>query len=289
MLMRLGSYEKMLERLRPGPLLDLLIHQAPDAAFFIKDRDGRFVTGNQALIRILGATSIRDIEGLTDTAFTADFLAEAFRADDRLVLEKGRTIRDKVELVPTPDTLEWRRTTKIPLHDHEGRIIGLAGTTRAINDSDEAYRDHPEMRAIVAYIQSHFQEGVTKAAMARSARVSLSTVERLFRKTFGITPGQYARKIRLNAACQMLRTTSIPLQKIAAACGFFDQTSMTHAFRSEINITPARYRDHFRNTNHAAAAADPAAPANTRERPHERKKNPRAAARPRRVRSSARC
>jgi len=77
----------------------------------------------------------------------------------------------------------------------------------------------------------------------------VSTVERLFRKTFGITPGQYARKIRLNAACQMVRDTNRPLDAIAKACGYFDQTSMTHAFRSEIKITPHRYRQRFRNTS----------------------------------------
>ena len=245
--MRQPVYEEMKGRLRPGQLLDLLLTRVPGVAFFVKDPQYRFVTGNQALLQLLGAASVDEIVGQTDVAFTADFLADAFRADDRSVLEEGRVILDQIELVPTPETLEWRCTSKVPLYDNQNRIIGLAGITRNINDSDAVYRDHPGMHTIVDYIQAHYQEGVTKADLAEAAGISISTLERLFRKMFGITPGQYARKIRLNAACQLIRDTNRSLVEIAAACGFSDQASMTHAFRSEIKITPNRYRQRFSN------------------------------------------
>lgn len=247
-LMTLSAYEDMKCRLRPGQLMDLLFDRVPDVCFFIKDLEYRFVTGNLALVRLLGASSIDDVVGKTDREFSADFLADSFRADDRSVLKEGRILLDQVELVPTPDTLEWRCTSKIPLYDVRNQIIGLAGMTRKINDTDAAYQDHPEMHTIVEYIQAHYHESLTKADMAKSADVSVSTVERLFRKTFGITPGQYARKIRLNAACKMIRDTDRSLLDIAKTCGFFDQTSMTHTFRSEIKITPNRYRQRFSNT-----------------------------------------
>ncbi len=246
--MKPSAYEEMKARLRPGQLLELLLLRVPDVAFFIKDTEYRFVTGNSALLRLLGVSSLAEVVGKTDMAFTADFLAEAFRADDRAVMEDGLLILDRIELVPTPETLEWRSTTKVPLYDVDNRVVGLAGLTREISDTDAAYRGHPEMHTIVEYIQGHYQEGLTNADMAEAAGVSVSTLERLFRKTFGITPGQYARKIRLNAACQMIRDTNRSLADIARACGFFDQTSMTHAFRSEIKITPSRYRQRFRTT-----------------------------------------
>lgn len=240
-----SAFDEMKKRLRPEQVLELLFDRVPDVAFFIKDDQYRFVTGNPALLRLVGAATLDEVIGKTDTAFTADFLAEVFRADDRLVLEDGEPILDRVELVPTPDTLEWRCTTKIPLYDHDGQIIGLAGMTREIRDSDDAYRNHPGMHGIVDYIQAHYREGITKADMARVADISISTLERLFRKTFGITPGQYVRKIRLNAACQLIRETDRSLADIARTCGFFDQTSMTHSFRTELKITPNRYRNRF--------------------------------------------
>ena len=254
--MHTPSYDEIKRQLRPGQLLDLFFDQLPDVSFFIKDLDYRFVTGNAALLRLLGVSSVDDIIGRTDTAFTVDFLAEAFRADDRQVLEQGRPIVNQVELVPTPATLEWRTTTKIPLYDKDNQIIALAGMTREIRDSDEVYRDHPEMHIIVDYIQAHYRDGLTKADMARAADISISTVERLFRKTFGITPGQYARKIRLNEACRLIRESENSLSDIAATAGFFDQASMTHAFRSELKITPNKYRQRFRQQ---ALAPRPAA------------------------------
>ncbi len=240
-----SAYEELKSRLRSEQFLDLLLNRVPDVAFFIKDHEYRFVTGNPALLRLIGAASLDDLIGKTDMAFTADFLAESFHADDQAVLEKGERILDRVELVPTPDTLQWRCTTKIPLYDHDGQIIGLVGMTREINDSDTVYRSHPGMHSIVEYVQAHYQGGITKADMAKVAKISISTLERLFRKLFGITPGQYVRKIRLNAACQLIRESDRSLAEIARDSGFFDQTSMTHSFRSELKITPSRYRQRF--------------------------------------------
>ena len=88
-------YQDMKRRLRPGQLLDLLLTRVPGVAFFVKDTQYRFVTGNRALLQLLGATSVDEIVGKTDLAFTADFLADAFRADDRSVLEEGRVILDQ--------------------------------------------------------------------------------------------------------------------------------------------------------------------------------------------------
>ncbi|NIY13524.1 MAG: PAS domain-containing protein, partial [Nitrospinaceae bacterium] len=108
-------------------MLDLFLDQIQEACFFIKDTDYRFVTGNAALVRILGASSLDEIIGKTDLDFTADFLASTFRDDDRAVLEDGKALFNKMELVPTTETLEWRCTTKVPLYDMQDRIIALAG------------------------------------------------------------------------------------------------------------------------------------------------------------------
>jgi len=81
--------------------------------------------------------------------------------------------------------------------------------------------------------------------MAIVGGVSVSTMERLFRKLFGLTPLMYLQKTRLNAACSMLRNTEIDLATIAVDCGFNDQTSMTRLFRLELKITPLKFRRRF--------------------------------------------
>ena len=89
--------------------------------------------------------------------------------------------------------------------------------------------------------------------MAREARISSSTVERLFRRTFGITPFMFLLKMRLNAACSLLREDRETLADIAVHSGFNDQPGMTRAFRTELKITPHRYRTLYRVGRSAVA------------------------------------
>jgi AraC family L-rhamnose operon regulatory protein RhaS len=106
----------------------------------------------------------------------------------------------------------------------------------------------------VEHIKKSFRERITTADMAAVAGVSASSVDRLFRKTFGITPFMHLRKTRLNAACALLREGVMSLADIAVKCGFNDQASMTRAFRMEIKITPLRYRNRFKNHKKSQAA-----------------------------------
>lgn len=186
--------------------------------------------------------------GKTDYDYSPDFLADAFYEDDQRVMATGESIFNQVELVPAADgSLDWLCTSKIPLRNDEGEVVGMAGVSRIISDTDAVYRDHPEMLRIVEYVRANYREKLSVADMARVAGISVSSQERLFRKTFGLTPLMYLRKTRLNAACKMLRETGVGLSSIAVRCGFNDQTNMTRAFRLELKITPLRYRRRFSN------------------------------------------
>ncbi len=228
-------------------MLEVLFDALPEAHCFAKDRESRFLAANRSFLRLMGVSSLEDLLGRTDRDFSADFLADAFLADDRKVMETGIPIVNQVELVPTGDSLDWLTTTKIPLCDRTGKVVGLAGITRLTRDSDTLYRDHPEMHRIVDHIRTHYRKRILAVDLARVAGISVSSVERLFRKTFGITPNQYIKRTRLNAACHALRDTDLPLDKIAGSCGFGDQTGMTRDFRLELNLTPRKYRLRFRN------------------------------------------
>lgn len=238
--------DRFLALLRPGQLMESLFDSVPGAYYFVKDRDARFIGGSRGFAEILGETSIEAMIGKTDYDYSPDFLADAFRIDDMRVLESGLTICNKIELVPSADgSLDWLCTTKTPLFDVEGEIIGLAGVARIIQDSDTVYAEHPEMRAIVRFVREHYREKISLADIAHAGGISVSSQERLFKKTFGLTPLMYLRKTRLNEACKLLRETKVSLVDIAVQCGFNDQTNMTRAFRLELKITPLKYRHRF--------------------------------------------
>jgi AraC-like DNA-binding protein len=241
-------HKAFLNSLAPGPWMEQLFDTVPGAYFFVKDRKSRFMGGSQDFARTLGETDIEAMIGKTDYDYSPDFLADAFYNDDQRVMATGQSIFNQIELVPSADgSLDWLCTSKIPLRNQEGEVVGMAGVTRIISDSDALYADNPEMRRIVDYVRQHYREKLSVADMARMGGISVSSQERLFRKTFGLTPLMYLRKTRLNAACKLLRESDVGLSDIAVQCGFNDQTNMTRAFRLELKITPLRYRRRFSN------------------------------------------
>lgn len=238
--------ENFLNSLRPGQMSEALFESLPDIYFFYKDSESRFMGGTQSFARLMGESSIENMIGKTDYDYSADFLADAFYKDDQGVVTSGKPLLGKIELVPSEDgSLDWLHTSKVPLFDQAGEIIGLAGVTRLIADTDSVYAAHPEMHAIVQFARANYREKISVADMAEVGGISISSQERLFRKTFGLTPSMYLRRTRLNAACAMLRDTDVDLSAIAIDCGLGDQTNMTRAFRKELKITPQKYRLRF--------------------------------------------
>ncbi|PXA04307.1 hypothetical protein DDZ13_07175 [Coraliomargarita sinensis] len=238
------------DALAPGEWIAELFGTVPGAYFFVKDRKSRFMGGSQDFARTLGESRIEAMIGKTDYDYSPDFLADAFFEDDQRVMNTGESIFNQIELVPSADgSLDWLCTSKLPLRNKLGEVVGMAGVARIISDSDAVYADNPEMRRIVDYVRAHYREKLSVADMARVGGISVSSQERLFRKTFGLTPLMYLRKTRLNAACKLLRDSEVGLSDIAVQCGFNDQTNMTRAFRLELKITPLRYRRRFSSQN----------------------------------------
>ncbi len=226
--------------------MEALFDAVPGAFYFVKDRESRFMGCSHSFARTFGESDPSALIGKTDYDYSPDFLADGFYEDDQRVISTGESILNKIELVPSADgSLDWLCTSKIPLFDQSGQVAGLAGVARIIRDTDAVYAEQPEMHLIVDYVRAHYREKLSVADMAKVGGISVSSQERLFRKTFGLTPLMYLRKTRLNAACKALRDTDMELSAIAERYGFNDQTNMTRAFRLELNITPLKYRRRF--------------------------------------------
>jgi len=67
-------------------------------------------------------------------------------------------------------------------------------------------------------------------------------VANAFRRRYGCSVGQYARRLRVDLACRRLASSREPLRDIAVEAGFYDQSHMTREFRRILHTTPARYR-----------------------------------------------
>lgn len=114
--------------------LDTLLTNIPDRVYF-KDRRGAFIQVNPALARLYGFDDPAQVIGKTDSDFfTAEHANEA-RADEEEVLRTGKPIVGKMERETFPDgSSTWALTTKMPLHDETGAIVGTFGVSRDITE-----------------------------------------------------------------------------------------------------------------------------------------------------------
>ena len=91
-------------------------------------------------------------------------------------------------------------------------------------------------------VQSHLDEKVTLAGLARRAGQSRSHFGRYFRKALGESPRQYIERLRLEQAAARLLGARDSVFRIALRAGFSSHEVFIRAFRRKFGCTPLRYR-----------------------------------------------
>jgi len=118
--------------------LRAMIDQVPDY-LFVKDINCRFVVANKA---VAADTEFGDPDlllGKTDRDLHPPELAEVFLANDMRVMQTGKPMLDHEEYVVLKDGGQrWLSTSKLPLRDVDGNIIGLVGIARDITERKQA-------------------------------------------------------------------------------------------------------------------------------------------------------
>lgn len=222
-----------------------LFDHLPQVQFWIKDREGRYLRVNRALLQNYGFDDPAAMVGKTDHELMPPHLAEQYVQSDRLVLE-GKIIRNRIELVARPDhSTGWYSTDKIPLRSRRGQIIATAGITRDLDALAVAASSHGSLSPVVDHLRKHFTEPLDKSYLAHLLRLSVRTLERRFRSAFGISPLQYQRKLRMHQACELLVTTDRPITAIAHDLGYSDHSHFTREFRRSHDLPPLPYRQRW--------------------------------------------
>jgi AraC-like DNA-binding protein len=235
--------------LRRRPLAEsvlTLFESLPQTYFYAKDRDSRFVMVNQLFLDNHGLEDERQAIGKTDRDFHPPLMAEAYIEEDRRVMANRRTLPGQVWLVLHRRRFpRWYVSTKTPLFDIGGEVIGLAGAMYRIEAQQELTRFFRELLPVVQYIEQHYAESISMSAMAELAGLSATHFNRRFRQLLRMTPMQYLRTVRTQAARRLLTETSRSLLEIAIEIGYTDQSHFTKRFREVTGMTPAAYRKRF--------------------------------------------
>ncbi|MFO0876358.1 MAG: response regulator [Gemmataceae bacterium] len=113
-------------------LLRCLMDGVPDRIYF-KDRESRFLRINQELAAQFGLSDPTEVIGKWDFDFFTGEHADAAYRDEQEVMNTGRAIIGIEEKETWPDgRVTWVSTTKLPLRDKDGHIVGTFGISRDI-------------------------------------------------------------------------------------------------------------------------------------------------------------
>ncbi len=240
---RLARQRDFFCRMDAGALTALLA-QLNDVSFFMKDAQGRFIALNRRGCDYCGVANEIDAIGCTDRDFFPKARADEYMRDDQAVMKSGQAILHRVE--SAPEQLGSPRlvvTHKVPVHDSQGKVIGVAGISLAAEELSVERQQLAKLEQVIAELHDDPAAAHTAESMAATAGLSVSQFERTFRKAFGTTPRQQLMRLRVENACRLLRNGDDSIANIAVSCGFFDHAHFTRTFRRFMGMTPADYRN----------------------------------------------
>ena len=197
-------------------LLTAALAQLPDFTY-IKDRQSRFAAVNIAIAQFHGFNQPDDMIGKTDFDVVAADRAKASFEREQQVMRTNKPLLDFEELfVDDAGQERWFSTSKVPLQNAAGQVIGLAGVTRDVTDDKRLRRELVENRDALSYALTEMSDGL--AIFDADARLAFCNEQ--YRACFPLTgklrqPGTPLRDI-LRAVVKTGEQITAPRRKADA-------------------------------------------------------------------------
>lgn len=100
----------------------------------------------------------------------------------------------------------------------------------------------PLLRQVRQSLHEHYAQKLTLDQLAAQYNVSKYHLQRSFRRSFGLSPGEYLTRLRLTRAKELLRATDLPVSEIAYRVGMENTSYFISVFRGREGTTPQQYR-----------------------------------------------
>lgn len=154
---------------------------------YVKDRKSRFVLTNNTNLHQMGLSSVEELYGKTDFEFTKGSEAQPYYEAEQTLMQTGVPIIDfEIHDPASPNGPQWLLTTKAPIRNQNGEIVGLIGINRNITKQKLAEQSLAEERNLLNTIINNIWDKIyIKDRQSRfiMANASTLTAQRSTRET----------------------------------------------------------------------------------------------------------
>jgi AraC family transcriptional regulator len=138
---------------------------------------------------------------------------------------------------------EFRQRDDVAPLAIEGLLLQLSALTSRLSPRLLQRGAPPWLRRVRDRIHAGFRGTLRMSDLAAEAGVHPVYLARAFRQRYDCSPAEYARRLRVEAASELLARSDVPLAQVALSAGFSDQSHLAHQFRRMVGVSPGRYRE----------------------------------------------
>lgn len=181
--------------------------------------------------------------------YVADEALQAAAGDRRVELAEELGVADPLveQIMLSLDGVvrRWEPSARTYV-DHLGGLLAAhlvrTHSTRRVAPPVSGGLSGGEIEAVRDVMTRRLAEPLPLSDLAAVTGLSVSQFTRRFKAATGQTPHRYLMRLRVEAACRLLRAGSLPIAMIATRCGFSHQEHLTRVMRAQLGTTPAALR-----------------------------------------------
>lgn len=204
-----------------------------------------FTPEQQEALRALPGFSQLFVSGANDSGSSAEHFhlaPQSLSRAEEMLHELKQELPVAIEAWPNDDPVSLAFVPALVFR----LLVWLAREReRAVQRSHEDSTNGASMAEILKFCEAHYAEDITVSQLAARLFVTPSHFGELFRRATGTSPAAYVRRLRLERAQELLRSTDWTLERIAGESGLGNGAQMARAFRAVFDQTPSEYRVAF--------------------------------------------
>ena len=138
---------------------------------------------------------------------------------------------------------------RLQLQSCTARLLCLLSQLRVVPDvsRSNAARHQKTLMMVDRYIREHLAEDLSLEVLAKQANLDPTYFHKLFTSVYGMTPAKRVLGYRISAAKNGIIEGTLPLDELAAKCGFSSQAYFCYKFKKTVGSSPTRYRQIYLN------------------------------------------